>query len=137
MNRQGKSVTVCTNQKILLLDDNKDLLQIVQIILKGQGYETVLAYCIEEAAQKIKIHKPALILMDVFISDEDGREFCNKLKSNEETSNIRVIMMSGYDNTLGLMTWVGADDFMQKPFDYNDLLTRVQIQMSSSNQACA
>lgn len=137
MNRQGKSVTVCTNQKILLLDDNKDLLQIVQIILKGQGYETVLAYCIEEAAQKIKIHKPALILMDVFISDEDGREFCNKLKSNEETSNIRVIMMSGYDNTLGLMTWVGADDFMQKPFDYNDLLARVQKQMSSSNQACA
>jgi two-component system, OmpR family, response regulator VicR len=137
LNREGKSVTVCTNQKILLLDDNKDLLQIVQIILKGQGYETVLAYCIEEAAQKIKIHKPALILMDVFILDEDGREFCNKLKRDEETSNIRVIMMSGYDNTLGLMTWVGADDFMQKPFDYNDLLARVQKQMSSSNQAWA
>ncbi len=128
---------MCTNQKILLLDDNKDLLQIVQIILKGQGYETVLAYCIEEAAQKIKIHKPALILMDVFISDEDGREFCNKLKCDEETSNIRVIMMSGYDNTLGLMTRVGADDFMQKPFDYNDLLARVQKQMSNANQAWA
>ena len=137
MNRQGKPVTVCTNQKILLLDDNKDLLQIVQIILKGQGYETVLASCIEEAAQKIKIHKPALILMDVFISDQDGREFCNKLKNDEETSNIRVIMMSGYDNTLGLMTLVGADDFMQKPFDYNDLLSRVQKQMISSNQALA
>ena len=128
---------MCTNQKILLLDDNKDLLQIVQIILKGQGYETVLASCIEEAAQKIKIHKPALILMDVFISDQDGREFCNKLKNDEETSNIRVIMMSGYDNTLGLMTLVGADDFMQKPFDYNDLLSRVQKQMISSNQALA
>jgi two-component system, OmpR family, response regulator VicR len=128
---------VCTNQKILLLDDNKDLLQIVQIILKGQGYETVLASCIEEAAQKIKIHKPALILMDVFISDQDGREFCNKLKNDEETSNIRVIMMSGYDNTLGLMTLVGADDFMQKPFDYNDLLSRVQKQMIRSNQALA
>ena len=128
---------MCTNQKILLLDDNKDLLQIVQIILKGQGYETVLASCIEEAAQKIKIHKPALILMDVFISDQDGREFCNKLKNDEETSNIRVIMMSGYDNTLGLMTLVGADDFMQKPFDYNDLLSRVQKQMIRSNQALA
>jgi two-component system response regulator VicR len=115
-----------------LLDDNRDLLQIVQIILKGQGYETVLASCIEEASQKIKIHRPALILMDVFISDEDGREFCNKLKHDGDTSNIRVIMMSGYDNTLGLMTWVGADDFMQKPFDYNDLIYRVQKQMVSS-----
>jgi len=137
LNIQGKPNAVYTNQKILLLDDNKDLLQIIQIILKGQGYETVLACCIEEAAQKIKIHKPALILMDVFISDEDGREFCNKLKNDEETSNIRVIMMSGYDNTLGLMTYVGADDFMQKPFDYNDLLNRVQKQMTQSRQACA
>jgi len=134
---RAKSGAVYNNQKILLLDDNKDLLQIVQIILKGQGYETVLASCIEEAAQKIKIHKPALILMDIFISDQDGREFCNKLKHDDETSNIRVIMMSGYDNNLGLMTWVGADDFMQKPFDYNDLLNRVQKQMIDSNQAWA
>jgi two-component system, OmpR family, response regulator VicR len=136
LNRQGKPIAVY-NQKILLLDDNKDLLQIVQIILKGQGYETVLASCIEEAKQKIKIHKPALILMDVFISDQDGREFCNQLKAEEETSNIRVIMMSGYDSNLGLMKWTGADDFMQKPFDYNDLLARVQKQIINANQECA
>jgi two-component system, OmpR family, response regulator VicR len=136
LNRQGKSRAVF-NQKILLLDDNKDLLQIVQIILKGQGYDTVLASRIEEAVQKIKIHKPALILMDVFISDQDGREFCNQLKHDGETSNIRVIMMSGYDNSLGLMSHAGADDFMQKPFDYTDLLSRVQKQMSYSNQALA
>jgi DNA-binding response OmpR family regulator len=136
LNRQGKSIAVY-NQKILLLDDNKDLLQIVQIILKGQGYDTVLASRIEEAVQKIRIHKPALILMDVFISDQDGREFCNQLKHDDETSNIRVIMMSGYDNSLGLMSQVGADDFMQKPFDYTDLLSRVQKQMWYSNQAIA
>jgi two-component system, OmpR family, response regulator VicR len=136
LNRQGKSRAVF-NQKILLLDDNKDLLQIVQIILKGQGYDTVLASRIEEAVQKIKIHKPALILMDVFISDQDGREFCNQLKHDGETSNIRVIMMSGYDNSLGLMSQAGADDFMQKPFDYTDLLSRVQKQMSYSTQALA
>ena len=136
MNRQSKSIAVY-NQKILLLDDNKDLLQIVQIILKGQGYDTVLASRIEEAVQKIKIHKPALILMDVFISDQDGREFCNQLKHDGETSNIRVIMMSGYDNSLGLMSQAGADDFMQKPFDYTDLLSRVQKQMCYSNQALA
>ena len=125
------------NQKILLVDDNKDLLQIVQIILKGQGYETILACCIEEAAQKIKIHQPALILMDVFISDQDGREFCNQLKHTNETSNIKVIMMSGYDNTLGLMSTVAADDFMQKPFDYTDLLNRVQKQMIDSKKEMA
>ena len=117
------------SQKVLLLDDNKDLLQILQIILKGQGFETILASSIEEAALKIKIHKPPLILMDVFISDEDGREFCNKLKQTDETSHIRVILMSGIDSNLGLATTMGADDFMQKPFDYNDLIARVQKQM--------
>lgn len=124
-----KSLVVFENQKILLLDDNRDLLQIVQIILKGQGYESVLACCIDEAVTKIHIHKPSLILMDVYISDEDGREFCSRLKNDKETNTIRVIMMSGYDNNLGMMAWVGADDFMQKPFDYNDLVTRVNRQM--------
>ena len=125
------------NQKILLVDDNKDLLQIVQIILKGQGYETILASCIDEACTKIRIYKPVLILMDVFISDEDGREFCCQLKNNNETRDIRVIMMSGFDNNLGMMGWIGADDFMQKPFDYNDLVGRVKRQMISSRQAWA
>ena len=132
MPRGGKSPAMITSQKILLLDDNKDLLQIVQIILKGQGYDTVLATCLAEAEQKIKIHRPALILMDVFISDEDGMEFCNQLKHNADTRNIRVIMMSGDDGGTALLSLAGADDFMLKPFDYNDLLHRVQKQMPAS-----
>lgn len=115
--------------KILLLDDNKDLLLIVQIILKGQGYETVRAGCVEEAMQKIRIHRPSLILMDVFIKDEDGRELCSQLKCSNETSDIKIIMMSGIESENDSLYAVGADDFMQKPFDYDDLLNRVQRQM--------
>lgn len=132
MNRQGKFRPVYNNQKILLLDDNRDLLQIVQIILKGQGYETVLASSIEEAVQKIRIHKPSLILMDVYLSDQDGRTFCSQLKLAEETSGIRVILMSGDDSSASSISAFGADDFMVKPFDYNDLLARVQNQMSQA-----
>lgn len=117
-------------QKILLLDDNNDLLQIIQIILKGQGYETVLARCIQEAAQKIRIHRPSLIMMDVFLSDEDGRAFCYQLKHDDDTSGIRVILMSGCDSNTTIAQAVGADDFMLKPFDYSDLLDRVQRQMT-------
>ena len=118
--------TVYNSEKILLLDDNRDLLQIVQIILKGQGYETILASSIEEAALKIKIHKPVLILMDVCLSDEDGYAFCSQLKNHPDTSHIRVIMMSGEDYNPALINYAHADDFMQKPFDYNDLIGRVQ-----------
>jgi two-component system, OmpR family, response regulator VicR len=119
-----------SEKKILLLDDNKDLLLIVQIILKGQGYEVVLACCIEEALQKIRIHQPSLIMMDVFIKEEDGRELCSQLKSNPATSNIRVILMSGIEEENENLSLIGADDFISKPFDYDDLLERVSRQMS-------
>lgn len=115
--------------KVLLVDDNKDLLQILKIILKGHGYDTVVATSIEEAKLKIRIHSPILILMDVFICDEDGRDFCNLLKMQQDTTNVRIILMSGCDESLNLMNHTMADDFMYKPFDYNDLLERIERQM--------
>ena len=117
-------------KKILLLDDNRDLLQIVQIILRGQGYETVLASSVEEAILKIKIHKPVLILMDVCLSEDDGYTFCSQLKNDPETGNIRVIMMSGEDCNQTMISISHADDFMQKPFDYNDLVGKVNQHFS-------
>ena len=119
-------MAVYNSNKILLLDDNRDLLQIIQIILKGQGYETVLASSVEEARVKIRIHKPVLILMDVFLTDKDGYTFCNQLKHDPETHHTRVIMMSGEEFNPAMIRYSHADDFMQKPFDYNDLISRVQ-----------
>jgi DNA-binding response OmpR family regulator len=125
---------VYNSKKILLLDDNRDLLQIIQIILKGQGYETILASSVEEAMLKIKVHKPVLILMDVCLSDHDGYSFCNQLKNDPETSQARVIMMSGEDFNPSMIRYAHADDFMQKPFDYNDLIGRVQQHFSFAQE---
>ncbi len=117
-----------TYPKILLVDDNEDLLKITQIILKGQGYETFLATSIGEAERKIKIHQPQLLLLDVCIGDEDGRDFCRQLKSNINTSAIHVILMSGDD--CGMEKNCVGDDFLAKPFDFNDLLTKVHQQVA-------
>jgi DNA-binding response OmpR family regulator len=125
---------VYNSKKILLLDDNRDLLQIVQIILKGQGYDTILASSVEEAVLKIKIHKPVLILMDVCLSDQDGYTFCSQLKNDPETGTIRVIMMSGEDCNQNMISFSHADDFMQKPFDYGDLIGKVHQHFSYSGQ---
>ncbi len=114
--------------KILLVDDNEDLLMITQIILKGQGYETFLATSVEEAERKIKIHQPQLLLLDVCIGDGDGRDFCRQLKSNIDTSDIHVILMSG-DN-LGPEKNCIADDFLTKPFDFNELISKVHEQVA-------
>jgi DNA-binding response OmpR family regulator len=117
------------NPRILLVDDNEDLLLITQIILKGQGYEIFLATSIEEAERKIRIHKPELLLLDVCIGDGDGRIFCNQLKAAPATSNLHVILMSGDDCEDNRIE--SSDDFLSKPFDFNDLVTKVQQQVMS------
>ncbi|GAA4739072.1 hypothetical protein GCM10023229_17870 [Flavisolibacter ginsenosidimutans] len=127
---RARQTPTMSDKKILLLDDNKDLLLIVQIILKSQGYEVVQACCVEEAAQKIKIHQPSLILMDVFIKDQDGREFCSLLKHDPDTCGTKVIMMSGIDAENESLYAVGADDFIPKPFNYDELLEKVQRQIA-------
>lgn len=121
-----------SDKKILLVDDNTDLLQILQIILKGNGYQSVTAASVDEAVSKIKIHNPALILLDVCLADKDGREFCQLLKLNPETEHIRIILMSGLDECFGLKENDYGDDFLQKPFDYSDLLARVEKQLSNA-----
>ena len=122
------------NVKILLVDDNKDLLQIAQLILKAQGYETILALSIEEAARKIKIHRPVLILLDMSICEaEDGRLYCLKLRREAATKNIRVILMSGGEYSSASLT--GADDFLQKPFDVSELIDKVETQLNAAHEA--
>jgi DNA-binding response OmpR family regulator len=116
------------NDKILLVDDNEDLLMITRIILKGQGYNTILATTTEEATRKIKIHQPTLVLLDVCICNEDGRDFCCHLKNDPETCNLRVILMSGYDAGCGHDI---ADDFLPKPFNYDELIAKVERQMTA------
>jgi two-component system alkaline phosphatase synthesis response regulator PhoP len=117
--------------KILLVDDNEDLLKITQIILKAQGYNIFLATTIEEAARKIRIHQPALLLLDVSVCEkEDGRLYCQRLKKEAATKDIRIILMSG--NEYDGHEWNGADDFLQKPFDYTILVDKVALQLAPS-----
>ncbi|WP_345257697.1 response regulator [Flaviaesturariibacter amylovorans] len=117
------------NPKILLVDDNADLLLVTQIILKGQGYEPVLASSLAEAERKLRIHRPALLLLDIGLGDADGRVLCRQIKDDPETSDVRVILMSG-DEEWALRN-TGADDFLAKPFDFNDLLHKVQGQLTA------
>ena len=119
--------------KILVVDDNEDLLQITQIILKAQGYDIFTATTIEEAERKVNIHQPALVLLDVSVCEkDDGRTYCQQLKVEAVTKGIRIILMSGseYDGEeLG-----NADDFLQKPFDFTELTEKVGQQITAANE---
>lgn len=111
---------------VLLVDDNEDLLQIAGIILSGQGYTTAKATTVQEALERIKTYRPQVILLDVDLCGEDGQELCNRLKTDAQTNGIRVILMSGDDGSLNGNT--EADDFLAKPFDFGELIGKVQNQ---------
>ena len=116
--------------KILLVDDNTDLLQITGLILKSQGYEIFSAPSVQLAEHYIQTQTPQLMLLDVCICEENGLLFCNRLKQNAATKGIRIILMSG--NDYNEQDWNGADDFLLKPFDFNTLIEKVEQQLQGS-----
>lgn len=130
MNRVGRvTKNPSMSARIMLVDDNEDLLKITQLILTSQGYEVFVASSIDTAAQLLTRHQPALILLDMCICEEDdGRAYCLQLKEEATTKYIRIILMSG--NEYDRKELHGADGFLQKPFDVTDLTDMVAKQLA-------
>lgn len=121
------------NATILLVDDNEDLLKITQIILKTQGFATVATTSLEEAEQWIQQSQPVVLLLDCSICEQnDGRAFCTRLKEAAHTKGIKIILMSGHEYSTS--EWSGADDFLLKPFEYTELLDKVNKQLAAVQQ---
>lgn len=112
--------------RILIVDDNNDILWVVEIILKRYGFEVISTLKGEEVLSKTMEFRPNLILLDVFLSGVDGIDVCNSLKSNPQTKDIPVIMISAHTNFKEIKKFCKADDFIAKPFDANELVRRIK-----------
>ena len=121
-------------KRILVVDDNTDILHIVKIILENYGFEVMVTQKGEETFSKADTYNPQLILMDVFLSSGiDGREICKTLKANSQTKDIPVILFSAQikmDD--GFQNW-GADDFISKPFEVKELISKIKSHLSDIN----
>jgi len=118
--------------KILVVDDDTDILSVMEILLTMKGFEVQVTSKGENTFPKIESFKPDLILLDVLISGHDGRVICKKLKSNKETSHIPVIMFSAHPGAAASIAEYGANDFIAKPFDVNNLMKKVNAQLGIS-----
>ncbi len=116
--------------KILVIDDDKDLLEITQTLLVKQGFEVETNASWDDALQKIETFQPQLILLDVFLNGIDGLDICKQLKSMPHTKHIPVMIFSGYPNVAESIYEYGADDFIAKPFEVNDLITKMHSVLS-------
>ncbi|MDO8657129.1 MAG: response regulator transcription factor [Candidatus Levybacteria bacterium] len=113
-------------KKILIVDDDKTILEAIEVALRMEGYKTLVVADGNNAIQKADLFKPDVILLDLLLSGNDGREISKEIKKNKSTKNIPIIIMSAHPGIKKLIVEAGADDFLPKPFDIDDLLSVVK-----------
>jgi DNA-binding response OmpR family regulator len=121
-------------KKILLIDDDPDIITVLQLLLKKKGYEIATASREEEAYDQVAVFQPHLIVLDVLLSGVDGRTICKKLKNSESSKHIPIIMFSAHPSAQKNMEDFGADDFIPKPFESSKILERIEAQLAKQKQ---
>ncbi|MEW6215036.1 MAG: response regulator, partial [Nitrospirota bacterium] len=114
--------------KILIADDAVDTVELLKKRLRSEGYDTAEAYDGEEALKQVVEYNPDLIVLDVMMPKIDGYEVCQRLKADENTRYIPVLMLTAKGEVENKVKGldIGADDYLTKPFDYKELSARVR-----------
>jgi DNA-binding response OmpR family regulator len=110
--------------RILIAEDDTSILEAIRLILEDEGYE-VATTANGKAIQDLKEDLPDLLLLDIWLAGMDGIRICQQLKSQELTKQLPVILCSANKDTEELTRVCGADDFIAKPFELDDLLAKV------------
>jgi CheY-like chemotaxis protein len=113
--------------KLLVVDDIPENVRLLEAVLAPHGYDIVTAAGGAEALAVVESEEPDLVLLDIFMPELDGYAVCERLRENEATAVLPVIMVTssiGEDKTRAIEA--GADDFIEKPFNHDELLTRVR-----------
>lgn len=120
-------------KRILIVDDDENIAELISLYLVKECFDTEIAADGEEALEKFKQYQPQLILLDIMLPGMDGYDVCREIR---KSSNVPIIMLSAkgevFDKVLGLK--IGADDYMIKPFDSNELVARVQAVLRRAQQ---
>ncbi len=115
-------------KKILIVEDERDILQLVKLYLEKEGFRTITAATGAEGLKSAKWDKPDLIVLDLMLPEIDGLEVCKRLRSAPETAMLPIIMLTAKaeesDTVIGLE--LGADDYVTKPFSPKALVARVK-----------
>lgn len=120
------------NKRVLILDDDTDILQICSIVLKKKGFDTSTLNNSNQIVDQVKQYQPDVILMDNWIPGPGGIEATRQLKNDPELQDIPVIFFSANSNVTQLAREAQADYFLQKPFDISELEAIVQMAITQS-----
>jgi two-component system phosphate regulon response regulator PhoB len=124
---------------VLIVDDERDLVSLVDFNLRGAGFETMLATTGEQALSHLRRRVPDLVLLDLMLPDISGVELCRQIKSDPRTRRVPVIMLTAkgeeVDRVVGFE--LGAEDYVTKPFSVRELVLRVRAVLRRASGAPA
>ena len=113
-------------KKILIVDNAADLLEPLKIFLEMKNYVVKTLTSADCIFQEIHEFDPDLLILDIFLEDEDGREVCKNLRKNVETRHLLILLFSAASTVLAEYKSYNADDYLEKPFDLNTLHEKIQ-----------
>ena len=111
--------------KLLIIDDDEDISAMLFLLLRSKNFEVAVVTKSEDIFSMIRTYQPEIILLDVFLTGYDGRVICKQLKFHPDSKHIPVIMVSGDEEVLQTVGQYGANDFIQKPFEAETLLFKI------------
>lgn len=112
-------------KKIMIADDDPGIVDAIEMLLEFEGYN-VITTVDGSTVLNMKGELPDLLLLDIWMSGEDGRDICKKLKQESLTKDLPVIMISASRDIKDSAMDAGADDFLAKPFEMSDLLKKIE-----------
>ncbi len=120
---------------VYIVEDDKDIREIESFALKNSGYRVEEFSSAEEFYKKLKEKKPDLVLLDIMLPDEDGLAIVKKLRSTQDTKKLPIIMVTAKGTELDIVKGfdIGADDYLTKPFDVMELISRVKALIRRSS----
>ncbi|HZJ60000.1 MAG TPA: response regulator [Chitinophagaceae bacterium] len=112
-------------EKILVLDDDPDIGTMIKMMLEYKGYSVTVSDRAEQANEILRTDEVDLIIMDMLLSGVNGTDLCSELKKDSSLSHTPVIMISAHPNAKEICLQAGADEFISKPFDMQDILSKI------------
>jgi DNA-binding response OmpR family regulator len=119
-------------KKILIIDDDQDFIDWVSTGLSREDFEIHSASTGKSGLEKVKNDKPDVIILDIYLPDANGVELCRQIKNNKDTKDTSIILVTGVFKEIDAIEkgyQSGADDFLIKPFSYEQLRIRVLRQL--------
>ncbi len=116
-------------KKILIIDDDQDILELIEFILKEKGFEVIASLSARILNDLLEI-KPDLILLDDWLEDSLGHELCRNIKTNPKTKHIPVIIISAAMGLAQISKECFADSYIEKPFDIDHLASKITTLLS-------